>query len=158
MKPAILLMLGALTFHASACAAALSPDDAAAKDVALQWLQLVDSGDYEHAVLQTPEQIGLQQNWMTYLLARRRPLGRVKNRQVVEIKHKPTVHGARTWWKYKVVRLKTSFEHPPSVRAGRAPTDGVASKPAAMEEVVLTKMACCWEVSGYSITAVTSDR
>jgi Protein of unknown function (DUF4019) len=118
-----------------ALAMSLSPDDAAARDVALQWLQLVDSGDYEHAVLQTPEQIGVQQNWMTYLLAHRKPLGRVTKRQVVEVRHKPTIHGARTWWKYKVIRFKTSF----------------TGKPVAMEEVVLTKMACCWEVSGYTI-------
>jgi hypothetical protein len=118
------------------CSAAITPDEeAAARETALQWLELVDSGDYDHAAGQTPEQIGVQQHWQNYLTARRKPLGRVKSRQIVEVKHKPNVRGAAVWWKYCAIRLKTSFERPP----------------AAMEEIVLTKMSCCWEVSGYTI-------
>ena len=136
MVRTIFAVIGISALVCSAHAVSLTPDEeAAAREVALQWLQLVDSGDYEHAVGQTTEQIGVQQNWISYLIARRKPLGRVKSRQIVEVKRRPAIRGAQIWWKYIGIRLKTSFEH----------------KPAAMEEVVLTKMACCWEVSSYSV-------
>ena len=138
--PAVLAL--ACASACSALAITLSADEEAAREVALQWLQLVDSRDYEHAVLQSTEQIGLQQNWMSYLLARRIPLGRMMKRQTVEVKHNPTVRGAQEWPKYKVIRFRTSFEH----------------KPTAMEEVVLAKMSCCWEVSGYTIFDPEPDR
>jgi hypothetical protein len=59
----------------------------------------------------------------------------VKNRQTVQVKHTPTVPGAPVWWKFATVRFKTSFE----------------GKPTALEEVVMTKTSCCWDVSGYRI-------
>src|SRR2546421_6248343 len=105
----VISILLILSLFSSANAVTLTPDEeASARDVALQWLQLVDSGDYGHAVGQTPEQIGIQQNWMSYLLARRTPLGRVKSRKIVEVKRKPAIRGAQVWWKYVAIRLKTS--------------------------------------------------
>ena len=124
-----------LSFYCSANALSLSPDDEAARNVALQWLQLVDAGKYEDAALQTVEQVRVLQNWLNYFTAHRAPLGAVKNRQIVEVKHTHSVRGAAEYSKYDVIRLKTSFER----------------RPAAMEEIVLTKMSCCWEVSGYTI-------
>ena len=45
------------------------------------------------------------------------------------------IHGAPEFRNYDVIRLRSSFER----------------EPVAMEEVVLTKMSCCWEVSGYDV-------
>lgn len=101
----------------------------------MQWLQVFDSGNYKDAALQTSEQVRVLQNWLSYFAARRAPLGRVTNRQIVEVKHTKNVHGAPEFRNYDVIRLRTSFER----------------KPVAMEEVVLTKMSCCWEVSGYDV-------
>jgi len=137
-----LALFGAWMLCGAAQAVPLSPDNESARDAALQWLQLVDSGDYQEAVLQTSKQIGIQQNWMSYLSARRTPLGRLKSRQIAEVNQKPTVRGAQVWSKYKVILFRASFER----------------RPAALEEVVLTKVTCCWEVSGYTVFESESDR
>jgi uncharacterized protein DUF4019 len=119
----------------SAHALTLSTDDEAARDVALQWLRLVDSGNYKDTSDMVSEEVRVPQQWLGYLAAHRAPLGPVRNRQVVELKHRSTVRGAPEVRLHAIFRFKTSFER----------------KPMAMEEVVLTKMSCCWEVSGYTI-------
>jgi hypothetical protein len=134
-KRSVILLILSFYCSANALSLSLSPDDEAARDVALQWLQVVDSGNYKDAALQTSEQVRVLQDWLSYFAARRTPLGRVTNRQIVEVKHTKNVHGAPEFRNYDVIRLRTSFER----------------KPVAMEEVVLTKMSCCWEVSGYTI-------
>jgi Protein of unknown function (DUF4019) len=134
-RATLLALVCTWAFHCSIHAQSLSPEDVAARGVALQWLQLVDSGDYKDAALQTVEQVRVLQNWLNYFAAHRAPLGAVKNRKIVEVKHTRTVRGAAEYSKYDIIRLKTSFERTPAAR----------------EEVVLTKMSCCWEVSGYTI-------
>jgi len=131
---------------AGACSAlalslSLSPADEAARDVALQWLGVVDSGNYKDATLLISEQVRGSRDWTKYFAAHRAPLGRVNNRKIAEVKHASTVPGDPEFRRHAILRFKTSFEH----------------KAAATEEIVLTKMGCCWEVCGYSITAVTSD-
>ena len=131
---------------AGACSAlalslSLSPADEAARDVALQWPRVVDSGNYKDAALLISEQVRGSRDWTKYFAAHRAPLGRVNNRKIAEVKHASTVPGDPELRLHAIVRFKTSFEH----------------KAAATEEIVLTKMGCCWEVCGYSITAVTSD-
>jgi hypothetical protein len=131
---------------AGACSAlalslSLSPADEAARDVALQWLGVVDSGNYKDAALLISEQVRGSRDWTKYFAAHRAPLGRVNNRRIAEVKHASTVPGDPEFRRHAILRFKTSFEH----------------KAAATEEIVLTKMGCCWEVCGYSITAVTSD-
>ena len=130
---------------AGACSAlalslSLSPADEAARDVALQWLGVVDSGNYKDAALLISEQVRGSRDWTKYFAAHRAPLGRVNNRKIAEVKHASTVPGDPEFRLHAILRFKTSFEHK-----------------AATEEIVLTKMGCCWEVCGYSITAVTSD-
>jgi hypothetical protein len=135
----------------SALALSLSPADQAARDVALQWLGVVDSGNYKDAALLISEQVRGSRDWTKYFAAHRAPLGRVNNRRIAEVKHASTVPGDPELRLHAIVRFKTSFEHPPSVRAGLALNSGVASKAAATEEIVLTKMGCCWEVWHYSV-------
>ena len=129
----------------SALALSLSPEDEAARDVALQWLGVVDSGNYKDAALLISEQVRGSRDWTKYFAAHRAPLGRVNNRRIAEVKHASTVPGDPELRLHAIVRFKTSFEHKPSS------TYGVASKAAATEEIVLTKMGCCWEVMGYEI-------
>src|SRR5438552_11010467 len=139
VKCATLLILSLLY---SANALTLSPNDEPAGDAAMQWLRVVDSGNYKDATLMISEQARGSQDWANYFAAHRAPLGRVKNRQIIEVKHASTVPGDPELRQHDIIRFKTSFER----------------KPAAIEEVVMTKMGCCWEVSGYAVTAVTRLR
>src|SRR6267143_1768540 len=119
----------------SALALSLSPEDEAARDIALQWLGIVDSGNYKDATLLISEEVRWSRDWTKYFAAHRAPLGRVNNRKIAEVKYASTVPGDPEFRRHAIVRLKTSFEH----------------KAAAKEEIVLTKMGCCWEVMGYEI-------
>ena len=119
----------------SALALSLSPEDEAARDVALQWLGVVDSGNYKDAALLISEQVRGSRDWTKYFAAHRAPLGRVNNRKIAEVKYASTVPGDPEFRRHAIVRFKTSFEH-------KAP---------AAEEIVLTKMGCCWEVIGYEM-------
>ena len=130
-------VLAVIGMSALICSArALSKEDETARDVALQWLQVVDSGNYKDATLMMSEAVRATQDWSNYLAARRAPLGRLSKRNIIEIKHASTVPGDPELRQHTIMRFKTSFEH----------------NPAATEEIVMTKMGCCWEVSGYSIT------
>ena len=131
----IRIILLILSFYCSALALTLSPEDEPARDAAMQWLRVVDSGNYKGATLMISEQVRGLQDWANYFAAHRASLGRTKNRQIVEVKHASTVPGDPELRQHDIIRFKTSFEH----------------KPIAMEEIVMTKMGCCWEVWGYEV-------
>jgi len=128
-------LIGACVITCSSSALSLSPEDEAARDVALQWLGVVDSGNYKDAALLISEQVRGSRDWTKYFAAHRAPLGRVNNRKIAEVKHASTVPGDPEFRRHAIMRFKTSFER----------------KAAAKEEIVLTKMGCCWELSGYRI-------
>jgi hypothetical protein len=134
----ILAVIGtsALICSAQALPLSLSPDDEAARDVALQWLRVVDSGNYKDAALMISEQVRGSRDWANYLAVHRAPLGRVNSRKIAEVKHASTVPGDPELRPHAIIRFKTSFER----------------NAAATEEIVMTKMSCCWEVSGYEIS------
>src|SRR5438876_6986061 len=136
MLRAAFALIGAcvITCSSSALSLSLSPEDEAARDVALQWLGVVDSGNYKDAALLISEQVRGSRDWTKYFAAHRAPLGRVNNRKIAEVKYASTVPGDPEFRRHAIVRFKTSFEHKAA---------------AAAEEIVLTKMGCCWEVSGY---------
>ena len=119
----------------SALALSLSPEDEAARDIALQWLGVVDSGNYKDATLLISEQVRGSRDWTKYFAAHRAPLGRVNDRKIAEVKHASTVPGDPEVRMHVIMRFKTSFER----------------KAVAAEEIVLTKMGCCWEVWHYSV-------
>ena len=123
-------------------ARALSPEDEAARDIALQWLEVVDSGNYKNAALMMSETVRASRDWSNYLAGQRAALGRINKRHPPEVKHASSFPGAAGVRNYNIIRFKTSFER----------------RSSALEEVVLAKMGCCWEIIGYSITAVTGDR
>ncbi|HET9857261.1 MAG TPA: DUF4019 domain-containing protein [Chthoniobacterales bacterium] len=124
----------ALIWSALALSLSLSPADEAVRDAALQWLRVVDSGNYKDAALMISEQVRGSRDWANYFAAHRAPLGRVNNRKIDEVKHASTVPGDPEVRPHAIFRFKTSFQ----------------SK-AATEEIVMTKMGCCWEVSGYEV-------
>lgn len=130
--PILLILLICCSAHAFT----LSQDDDHAREAALQWLQVVDSGNYKDAALMMSERVRGSQDWLNYFIIRRAPLGRVNKRQIVELKHASTVPGDYELRQHAIIRFNTSFER----------------KPAATEEVVMAKMGCCWEVVGYSVT------
>ena len=131
----VISILLILSFFSSANAVTLTPDDKAAREVALQWLQLVDAGNYKDATLMISENARGSRDWANYFAAHRAPFGRVNNRKIAEVKHASTVPGDPELRQHTIMRFKTSFEH----------------NPAATEEIVMTKMGCCWEVSGYEV-------
>ena len=119
----------------SAFAVALSKEDEAARESALQWLEVVDSGNYKDAALMISEAVRGSRDWSNYLAGQRAALGRVNKRQSVEVKHASTFPGDPVLRPHAIMRFKTSFER----------------KAIAVEKVVVTKMGCCWEVSGYAV-------
>jgi len=128
-------LIGTSTLIASAWALTLSQDDDRARETALQWLQLVDSGNYTDATLTMSEQTRGLRDWSNYLSTKRARLGRLNKRLIVEVKHRSTIPGVADVRNYDILRFKTSFER----------------QPVAFEEVVTAKMGCCWEIFGYEI-------
>ena len=124
-----------LTAGVCAISEAARPDDEAARDAVVQWLQLADAGRYEEAASQGSQEVRAFEQWMNQFKTQRASLGRAHNRQFLEIKHTAIVSGVPEVRRYYVVRFKTSFEH----------------KPGAIEEIVVTKIGCCWEIFGYKI-------
>ena len=151
MVKTIASTIGVVALMCSASALTLSKNDEAARNAVVQWLQLVDAGRYDEAASQGSQEVRAFEQWQNSFKDYRALLGRVHNRQLVKIKHTAIVAGVPDVRRYYVVRFKTSFEHPPSVRAGLALNSGVASKLAATEEVVLAKIGCCWEIFEYKV-------
>ena len=151
MVKTIASTIGVVALMCSASALTLSKNDEAARNAVVQWLQLVDAGRYDEAASQGSQEVRAFEQWQNSFKAQRALLGGVHNRQLVKIKHTAIVAGVPDVRRYYVVRFKTSFEHPPSVRAGLALNSGVASKLAATEEVVLAKIGCCWEIFEYKV-------
>ncbi len=135
MVKTIFGLIGTSTLIASTWALTLSQDDDRARETALQWLQLVDSGNYKDAALTISEQTRGLRDWSNYLSANRARFGRLNKRLIVEVQHRSTIPGAADVRNYDIIRFKTSFER----------------KPVAFEEVLTAKMGCCWEIFGYEI-------
>lgn len=120
----------------SAGALALSEQDKEDKTVVLNWLADVDAGKYGEASAQVAAEVHSFDEWVNYFKTHRAPLGRVNKRQFVDVKHTSIVPGIADFRPYHVVRFKTSFERAPD----------------AIEEIVMTKMGCCWEIVEYKIS------
>jgi len=125
----------AIVGTAVALTLSLSPTDEVARNAALQWLRVVDSGNYKDAALLIPDYVRGSQDWLKYFAAHRAPLGHVNKRQLIGVKDASTIPSDPVLRPHAIMRFKTSFER----------------KAIAIEEVVVTKMGCCWEVSGYAV-------
>jgi hypothetical protein len=133
----IISILLLLSFFPIGSALAMSKEDEAARESALHWLQDVDLGNYKDARLQIAQEVRDKRDWQSYLAADRARLGRVVKRRLAEIKHSSTTREIVGVRDYAIARFKTYFEHA-----------------AAIEQVTLAKMGCCWEVCGYEIAQV----
>lgn len=132
---AILMMASVSALICSASALTLTKDDEVARDTAVQWLQLVDAGRFEEAASQGSTEVRSFDQWQDYFATHRTPHGRLHKRELFEVNHRPTFPTAFQVRKYYVLRFKTSFEHRLST----------------IEEVVLTKIGCCWEIFEYKV-------
>lgn len=119
-----------------ALAFALSNEDEAAGQSALEWLHVVDSGNYKDAALMISNYARESRDWPNYLAKERTPLGRARNRQVVGVKHAATVAGDPETRQHAIIRFKSAFE-----------------KIIAIEEIVVARTGCCWEIFDYKILA-----
>jgi len=135
-RSALFALLVANALICSAAAATLSNSDELARDAALQWLRLIDAGQYEEAASQASQEVRAFEQWMNRLKTQRAALGRASKRQFAELQHISMVSGIPEVRRFHVVRFKTSFER----------------APAAVEEVVMAKMGCCWEIFSYTIS------
>jgi hypothetical protein len=117
-----------------ACALAVSSNDEAPRQAALQWLQVADSGKYNDAATMISNYARRSRDWPKYLASQRASLGRIKHRQLAEMKHTANVADDPETRQHAIVRFSTAFE-----------------KVIASEEVVLAKTGCCWEVCDYKI-------
>ena len=116
---------------------AVSADDQDARNVAIQWLSLLDAGRYEQAYAEFAPRIKetvLKDNFLRGAHARRTPLGRPKSRSLYQAKHTAKLIGNPDG-NYQDLAFKSSFEH----------------KAQAVERVVLTKETGHWRILGYRI-------
>jgi uncharacterized protein DUF4019 len=115
---------------------ALSKNDEASREAAVQWLQVLDSAKYNDAAEMMAQEVRNQRDWSDYFTKRRAWLGRASKRHLTEMKHTSTLPGVVEVRKYAIMRFKTSFER-----------ESIAT-----EEVTIAKLGCCWEVFGYQIS------
>ena len=115
-------------------APALSPKDEAARQSALEWLHVIDSGNYKDAALMISNYARDSRDWPNYLAKERAPLGRARNRQIASVKHAAIVAGDAETRQHAIVRFKSAFE-----------------KIIAIEEIVVARTGCCWEIFDYKI-------
>ena len=118
----------------------LSTDDEPARQAALQWLQVIDSENYKDAALMLSNYVRASRDWPNYLATQRAPLGRTKDRQITSVRHAAIVADDPETRQHAILRFKTWFE-----------------KIRAMEEIVLAKTGCCWEVCDYKILPAQKD-
>jgi len=114
---------------------ALSRNDEAAREAAVQWLQVLDSANYNDAAQMMAQEIRNQRNWSGYFAKHRAALGRASKRHLTEVKHTSTLPGAVGVRKCAILRFESSVER----------------GSVAIEEIAMAKLGCCWEVFGYEL-------
>ena len=108
-----------------------------ARGAALQWLQLLDQGDYDEAFefeAQDFRMYRTQSQFVRLMQARRAPFGKTINRKFIGAAHVEKFVGAPEG-NYESVLFKTNFEH-------KNPT---------AERVILIKQPVGWRVIDYKI-------
>ncbi len=112
--------------------------ETAARSAALEWLQLVDAGNYAQS-WSTASALFRQQvseaQWQSAAMGVRAPLGAVKSRRVMSADFMTVLPGAPAG-QYVVVRFDSSFEHRSSAVETVTPMKDSDGK---------------WRVSGYYI-------
>ncbi|HST31230.1 MAG TPA: DUF4019 domain-containing protein [Chthoniobacterales bacterium] len=128
-------MIGASALIWSFPAAATPLNNDAAREAAMQWLQLIDAGRYQEAASQGSQEVRGFEQWINQFKTQRAALSRVNKRQPSGIRRAAILAGVPEVRSYFFVRFKTAFEH----------------QPMAIEEVTLARIGCCWEVFEYKV-------
>lgn len=131
------LCIAVVSFFIAPTVSAVSADDQAARDAALQWLNLVDAGRYVQAYQEQPPRItagGFRDNFVRSMQAQRAPLGRARTRTFYKATHVHQLVGCPDG-NYQMIGFKTSFER----------------KVDSAEALILTHETGRWQVSGYKI-------
>jgi hypothetical protein len=143
MRPHIVAFTSLLSILLTGCAsqsashAEKRANESDARAAALQWLQLLDQGDYEEAFefeAQDFRMYRTQTQFVRLMQARRAPFGKTINREFIGAAHVEKFVGAPEG-NYESVLFKTNFEH-------KNPT---------AERVILIKQPLGWRVIDYKI-------
>lgn len=132
------LCITVASFFIAPTVGAISADDQAARDTALRWVILIDSGHYGQAFEQQAPRIKAgsmgKDFFVKWMNTRRVPVGRARTRAFLKVVH---YHKAIGWpdGDYQQIAFKTSFDH----------------KAAAVESVVLTKETGHWQPASYKL-------
>ena len=125
-----------LVVGACAIAKAASSNEDAAREAAIQWLQLVDAGRNEEAASHGSSEVRSFEQWLNHFKTQRAAPGQVIKRQFVELKRAAIISEVPEVRRYYILRFKSSFEH----------------KPAVIEIITISKVGCCWEVFEYKVS------
>ena len=102
------------------------------------WLEEVDKGDYNKSWEEAAEyfkNVVTKENWQKSMAAFRKPLGKIKKREVISTQIRHSLPGAPDG-NYIIIRFNTAFEH----------------KKAAIETITpMLEKDGQWRVSGYYI-------
>lgn len=132
----LLLVLSALALATLSGCVTISPVDRDARTAAVDWLAIVDSGNYEKSYNDRPPRIlagGDKDSYIRFMKGRRAPLGQPKSREFQRVTYTKKLSGAPDG-NYGIMYFKTKFEH----------------KPSSEERVTVTAETGRWQVSGYS--------
>lgn len=130
---AVVLTLFALPYRAKA-----TSDDRAARDEAVRWLSLMDTGQYRQAYEEQPPRVKAasmgRDYFVRWMQTHRIPLGGLRARSFYKLKY---YHNASGWpdGNYVQIYYKTSFDH----------------KAAGWEKVILTKETGRWQPGKYNL-------
>jgi hypothetical protein len=133
----VFTLFAALFLISSARSRAISADDQAARDSALQWLGQIDAGHFAQAYHEMPPRIRTargEELFVNWQKTRRAPLGHAHTRKIYKVTRTQKLEGAPDG-NYQKMAFKTSFDR----------------KKDAFEMLILTSETGKWEVSGYKI-------
>jgi hypothetical protein len=133
-----LISFDGCAMHSIATArAARRTQEKEARAAALQWLELVDSGDYETAYAEEPARLraaATEAQFVRSMNGRRAPFGRANSRNFIGAAFTRKLTGSPDGH-YESVLFRTRFEH----------------KSLAAERVILTRESRHWRVVDYRV-------
>lgn len=145
MKRAPVLLVCALLFALTSCAmhsrapvrAERHANEQAARATALEWLELLDAGDYAEAYEREPSRVraaGTDRQFIRSMRARRAPFGSITSRKLIGAAFAHKMPGAPDG-NYESILFRTSFEH----------------KAVTAERVILSNESGQWRVTDYRV-------
>jgi hypothetical protein len=136
MKKYLVIAVGLIFLFAMGCGDdKIAQAQLDAQNVAADWLELVDTGQYEESWHQTAAYFRNavpKEKWLESMQALREPLGRNLSRDMQSARYTTTLHGAPDG-EYVVIKLESSFEN----------------KEAAKEIITPMLVQGKWKVVGY---------